>query len=370
MYTLYADESGHTGADYLDKHQPVFVMAGWLVAPSSRAALDAAVARTTGGKAEVKYGKAVKTTQGQAQIARILDDATAAGCIPIVNAWDKRYGVATRMVDSFCDWDHNLVARQAVPVDAGDLRKKLADFIHKRFPDDALELFARAFREADRAGLGEAQKRTVLLFELSGQAGAGQVFGACDVDSLHEDIRDPLPGEQTVSDPHLAAIEAKHNRTVYLPAFYGFIHSADGKLEELGGDGEVVYDQQVEFSKPFLGSFSVLARAERRAPVRISQDQEVMMGILRLKQFTMADSATTPGIQAADALAAAIRYSASNPETLAPGQPLHEPMKALFAIGNGQPSPLYRTVQVTFGPQRLKEVFSPLFAMTAAGTRT
>lgn len=346
---FYVDESGHTGIDHLKADQPVFVMAGWIVPPSLQGGLEEIVGRwSLKDQDEPKFGKAIKKGRGQKRAAGLITEALDLGCVAVVDAWDKRFAIATRMVDSFCDWDHNFVARRAVPVDDHATRRGLAEFIVTRFPEDALAEFARAFQDADPVALEEAKGRAVRLFDLAGSPLLGPIFDACDVGSLVEDIQ----GDDCKRMPEY-------------PSFVNLLHAADGRLVELGLDGEVVYDNLNDLMEPFRDVFSLLSSTGRRVPIWASGAQVGVMGIVRLKSFKMEDSPLTPGIQAADALAAAFRYAMVNPACVELGQALHDPIKRILGLGMGAPqaSALGKTVTISLGPARIKSFFSPFYAI-------
>lgn len=346
--TAYADESGHSGGKYDDADQPVFVTAGWVVPHACETSLSAALAafggRQGGVGAEVKFGKAVKRASARERIATLTDDIMSLGCEPVVDAWEKRFGIATRIVDVFLDIDFNRVAaRYAPPHDKN--RVKSAYFLDRVLPDDCLRNFAVAFQAADVAGLRAAQQRICGLVLLAGQPNLAALIEACDVEAAAADMTPDM----------------RHHRTLNFPSFLAFLGMVDRTFERLDGRGPFVFDDQEEFRASFDEAHGMLAGAN--AVDFVAGDHSFRMGFSRIDSYGMASSDSTPGIQAADALAALVRFVLTNPEEVVAGSATWSAVRRVFGLPQTGIERFGNTSRLTAGEALHRRVGALVFAL-------
>ncbi|MCP3167058.1 DUF3800 domain-containing protein [Myxococcus qinghaiensis] len=105
--TAFLDESGNTGANYLDPQQPVHVLAGWLVREPNMVGFARVVekVREAMEMPELKGGRMLTTTKGRRQMLHLLKEARSFA-LPIFSIWEKRFCAALRVVETFLDPKH------------------------------------------------------------------------------------------------------------------------------------------------------------------------------------------------------------------------------------------------------------------------
>lgn len=353
---VFADESGHSGANYVDRGQPLFATAAVVVPDGhldsvNRVLLDFRNSHTPsrGRAQELKFGTLVKRGANRDAVARLLLDIMALGCEPIVDVWEKRFGIATRIVDAFCDPDYNPLALAGLH--PGDQRRvQVAYFLDRVLPDDALHAFAKAFRKADAEGLREARNRVVRLARLGGQDGLATLIDACDVDELAADC----------------STENRHHRSLNFPSFLAILGMVDRAMERIDQEGPFIFDEQEEFRKPFEEAHEMLEPAN--VVDLVSATTSFRMGFARITEYRMASSSDTPGLQAADALAAVVRSGLCSLEELDPGSDTSTLLRSVFGMpehAGGGPRRFGVTARLSSGEGLLRSFGHAMLAMPA-----
>ena len=150
-FTLYCDEAGNTGPDYLNEAQPVHVVAGWLVPKRREHQWNTAVAqlRDENGASELKGARLLGTRRGVEIAARILEVSREHGCIPRSLVAFKKHCLSLRVLEIFLDPASNPDASW-LPVGADETRREVASLLWTLTPD-RLRSFAEPFRTPDPA---------------------------------------------------------------------------------------------------------------------------------------------------------------------------------------------------------------------------
>jgi hypothetical protein len=99
---FYVDEAGNTGANHLDRDQPYYVAAGWLLRDIDVGRADAAVARARKAteRNELKGAKMLKTVRGT-RAAHELVIELLRFCTPVIVIIEKHYALWSRAVEAF-----------------------------------------------------------------------------------------------------------------------------------------------------------------------------------------------------------------------------------------------------------------------------
>jgi len=320
---IFADESGHSGAKYDDLGQPIFVTAAFIVPDPAMQEVSEELTRfraghqpSRGAAKELKFGPAVGNPRTRDGLAELLDRLMDRGCEAVPDVWEKRFGIATRIVDALCDTDYNPAALAGLhPGDPE--RLQIAYFLDANLPDDALHAFARAYRSVEGPALLAAKDRIVTLARLSGQPGVADLIDGCDVDEL---VADCTPAN-------------RHHRTLNFPSFLGTLGMIDTALERMSRAGPFVFDEQEEFRAPFQDAHGMLEEA--RVVDVVNGTSSFRMGFSRITAFRMESSTSSSGLQAADALAAVVRSALANLDNLDPSSPTSRLMRRVF----GMPEP-------------------------------
>lgn len=278
---IFADEAGHSGANYVDPGQPIFVTAAFIVPERAQNLVRDELTRfreghrpSRGEAIELKFGKMVGNLHTRDALAGLLDRLMDAGCEAVLDVWEKRFGIATRIVDALCDTDFNPAAFCELPPN-DPKRAEIAYFLDATLPDDALHAFARAYRTTDVEALRSARARISLLARLGGEHGVANLIDSCDVDKLVDDYTQ----------------DNRHHRTLNFPSFLAILGMIDTALERMALEGPFVFDEQDEFRASFHEAHGMLEEAN--VVDMVNGPSEFRMGFSRITAFRMESSATT-----------------------------------------------------------------------------
>src|SRR5690349_17912865 len=118
IVTVYCDESGNDGPNYLNPHQPFYVLAGWAV-PDKRI-VDATLAvertrvRIVPDADELKF-KMFKKSEGRREaVIALMSELGQLGLVPIFVFAEKRFCIAAKIVETFLDPYYNPLVRNGL----------------------------------------------------------------------------------------------------------------------------------------------------------------------------------------------------------------------------------------------------------------
>lgn len=135
MFNLYFDESGNTGANYLDDKQKYFVYGGWLIPEEKENAIEQEILELF----KLSKAKELKSINGikYYMLDKLFKMMYDNGAIPIFGVADKRYMVAAKIVETFFDHMYNPNVNGYLTFKS-DLKKALADsiFDNKKLIDE------------------------------------------------------------------------------------------------------------------------------------------------------------------------------------------------------------------------------------------
>jgi hypothetical protein len=109
-YILFCDESGNTGTNFLDEKQPYFTLAGWLIKEeniiNSNNYIDNLAIKNQ--IKELKSSNLMKNMKGISIIQDVCFElAFAYSAIPYFVCMDKKFMVASKVVETFFDPEYN-----------------------------------------------------------------------------------------------------------------------------------------------------------------------------------------------------------------------------------------------------------------------
>lgn len=143
MLSLYFDESGNTGTNYLDVKQPYFVYGGWLIGKEKEDEICEGIGRIfCHSKAkELKSKNGLKFEKIKELFHMMLYEFHA---IPVFGVADKRYMVAGKIIETFFDHLYNPNVNGYLTY-RSQLKKSLADCVSKN--DSLLVAFSKLIHD-------------------------------------------------------------------------------------------------------------------------------------------------------------------------------------------------------------------------------
>ena len=298
-YSLFCDESGNAGANYLDLEQPFHVAAGLLVHERSiepvRAIVRGAIGRTQA--AELKGSRMLRSRGGQRDTLAVLRAvARVDGVVPLFVAGERRYCIAGKAVETLLDPFTNPSAHW-LPNHLPDVRESAWESV-SLLPDEVLRVFAEAYEQPTRDGLADAARALSLALVGQGQTRLATSFAAAahHVDAiLEEEFMDNVGG-----------FKHGYNTALNLPMFLHVAKLAD-RLVEARGNGviDVVHDEIRWFDRVFGRGISVLSAGGGPA-IELPRDDgsSIRMNLTQVRSYSVSKSVDEPCIQVADLIAA------------------------------------------------------------------
>lgn len=301
--TIYVDESGNDGPNYLNPETPFYVLAGWVV--PNKNIVDATVLMEglrishVQGNPDLKFRmlkrKPWVITQCVTELGRI-------GLVPMYVLAEKKFCVAGKIVETFMDprFNPRLGMRFTGLV---ELKQELANTIYERLSYDTLTIFAQAYRAPTREKLVAAL-----------EAVANEVSTQINVE-LSELLNGSHPNLSAIIDDELKQVElwGKAMGTLNAPCFISFLMMAD-RLGESGllQPRRLVHDEQGPYQDDYISMYN---HHKDLQPGDYSwyQSMGIHYGAIKnIEEFEIQRSVDQPLIQAADLLAGSIGYLASS----------------------------------------------------------
>lgn len=291
-YTIFCDEAGHTGTNYLDPDQPFYVSAGWLLDHSASCA-PLNLARPRGGQSlEFKAAQALKSERGQAEIMRVFDDLRRLGGVPLFYLGEKRYLLAERVAATLLDVHTN---PDAGWVDIGQGWPAIIQGMY-RLSDPTLARFAQLYHRPSRPSFEETIEAISSELADAHPRLAATIAGASKhVDAIFGHDLDDRVGFRhfQLSSPNLAAL-------------LNVIRLADQFVEFRQGSLEVVHDESLRYADAYGRYVSMLTWPGRSVEGPTLGGKIRRLGFRTVAGFRATDSRTTPHLQAADYLASGV----------------------------------------------------------------
>lgn len=303
-WTLFLDESGNAGPNYLDREQPFHVEGGLLVPDASlplvRSQVAASLSKLPKEAVEIKAANLLKTTKWASLLATTLRAALQVPGVKVLfMIAERRFCLAGRVVDTFLDPDSNPAA-DFLPW--GSVEARLAAWEAVALvSNEAHEEFAAAFRTLDPDALSRAAITVATNLD------------SCEQHRLAEACR------QSVR--HLDEIMRGATHWVNKGFAAGQVHSLNvpvcmhaAKLaDRLFDSGPVratfrlVHDQVDWFNEIFVHASTTLS-GETAMPLELPQaaGPSVRTGLSRLHSTEVANSKSEYCLQLADIVASTV----------------------------------------------------------------
>jgi hypothetical protein len=150
--TVYCDESGNSGPNYIDIPQPFYVLAGWLIPDSHvvevNVAIDEFRKKHFRQPNELKASAVLRDDVTKRNCADLFRTLGKLYCVPMYLIAEKRFCVAGKIVETFLDPAYNTVVKNPFTYDVIS-KQEIANTLYDRLPDEVIVQFAEAYRAPD-----------------------------------------------------------------------------------------------------------------------------------------------------------------------------------------------------------------------------
>jgi hypothetical protein len=301
-HTLFLDESGHAGANYLARSQPFHTEGGILLPddliPTVRQVIFDAL--DTRSAPELKAAAMLDRAKGRRRLAEVLTRVLALDGVAVIFAvGERRYCLAGRAVETLLDPDTNPAAA-FLPNWSVDHREAAWDVV-AALDDAVLEQFADAYEVLDAATMSAAASSLANSLD---SVGLRRIASACRaaIANMVEIVRvENLWVRPGVKHRLVSALN--------LPLCMHATKQADRLVEAVGPAAglRLVHDQINRFDRLLAPAISTLSNGTG-TPLELARNDgsSVRMGLRRLDDFSVEDSRAEPCLQLADIVASSV----------------------------------------------------------------
>lgn len=283
------DESGNTGADLLNPHQPVFALAS--VSLSTAQADELLHRIRTPQTREVKFSRLRRNVAGRRRILEFLKSAELTSVNAKTTYFHKRYMVVTKVVD--------LLVETVAYEDGIDFYKDGANIATSHYHyycmpafcgEGRAKMFLRRFVEMVRTQSSDTIRkfyRTALL-----------LYEQCSDREYAVSLAPILMSQRSID-----LILGNNNKNSLDPAIPAFVQHCSFWGEHFGGQFDLVHDD----SKPIFQERAMLDDLMSRGEEEqiIGYDRRKFVFPLRARGIKFGKSSEDPRLQVADLLASA-----------------------------------------------------------------
>ena len=301
-HTLFVDESGHAGINYLDDAQPFHVAAGILIAHPKRPIAQALVrSKLRDQEKELKGSRLMKSQRGQQRAINILTDIGQAGALPFFVLMDRRFSIAGKLVDVFLDPMHQ-DAVDWLPTSAIQARYDITEWLHDHLYREIVDEFARAYKAPSRDAFDGMLTQLIAFLRTREQGRLALAFAGAQR-NLNEILEAETYGNAAGAHAQWASLN--------MPAFVQLVRMVDVIMDAPRGRYDVTHDVTVEFEALFEHVLARFNQPDATTPDLKLPDGTTHRGVLRnFGAFQTSNSTQEPMLQAADLLAASVNQVA------------------------------------------------------------
>ncbi|PRQ08744.1 DUF3800 domain-containing protein [Enhygromyxa salina] len=331
-FTLYCDEAGNTGINYLDPAQPVHVIAGWVV-PKEREqqwATEIASLRAQQRAPELHGVTLLKSSKGRKLAAKILEAGLRNGCLPTSLVAFKGHCLSLRAVETFLDPMLNPGAVW-LPSGANETRRGIATLLWQEVPD-AVREFGACFKTPDRSTWTAAVTGIANALDAANVTSRNGTLVSNLVRSLRQALVPEVMDEIIDSERRTVWGTGKRYEAMSLnfPVFLNFMRNLDMLMH--GAVLDVIHDETLQFEAVFRQGVELFGKLGR-IDVRVEDGTAWRLSAGSYRSFTTRDSKDVIGLQAADIMAASVFRVAKRAHDDEPLTNEEEPLAAL-ALGH------------------------------------
>lgn len=295
-WTVFCDETGNSGGNYMDQAQPFYLVGGFMV-PGDEETYTEAIeqcARSLRIEGEL-HGTHLLGRRGALKtINKLFGNLADQGCVPTFAFAEKKFSVAARVIETLLDPLFNDLVGNSFTYD-NNLKRDLAERVYK-LPYATLAHFAEAYISSN------AELMPIIAESISTQL---LLLDERDLSKLIrgslKHIEDNMATEMQGNDgwPRRSAI------TINLPIAMLFFNI----LERLGRTTDarinVVHDNTSQFEEAFKKGFNLFANA-RSDTVVLGDGTEILLGFEYVTKLSFVDSKCSRWVQAADILVSVV----------------------------------------------------------------
>ncbi|MCU4797362.1 DUF3800 domain-containing protein [Bacillus cereus] len=296
-YTIFCDESGNSGSNYLDKEQPFYIIAGWIVPDKNlkETSIISECAENLGIEGELHGTKLIKRKKAQQEFIFLIKKlGHEIECIPTFVLVEKRYCIAAKIIETLLDPSYNDEVDNRYTYD-NLMKKQLVEKLYTA-PDEYLSKFINSYNDANPVLMESAINLLCEFLESNNESDLSRKLKGA-IKYLENNLESEKKAREHLPNKAMMSLN--------LPAYVSYITL----LEQLGGlinaKFSLVHDKTKQFEEAYSLMFKTFSEAES-SEYTLTDGNSILLGFKYLKAFSFEDSKESRWIQAADILASVI----------------------------------------------------------------
>ncbi|TGK65304.1 DUF3800 domain-containing protein [Leptospira kanakyensis] len=294
MYSVYVDESGNTGARYIDDEQPIYVLAGWVIKQPEPTRELINYLKRFQGQSERKASTLFRNYNWPKTLSETFAYLGSLRSYPTYIIVYKRYLLAAKLIETLLDPLYNKLVPNKFSFDM-ETKKEWAMNICEL---TSLSKFDNGLKNIDHTLIKESVQEIIIHLKRLG----------------NKDFETYLKGsiESLEQNPETNGI-GNHKETKRMNSLNGSIAiSLFNQIEHMGRlvneDFTIIHDENAHYEGVFNLLFDSISDGEKKDYL-LSNGGIMHSGYERLKKIHFAKSEESPWLQMADLLAGAISRS-------------------------------------------------------------
>ena len=295
-YVVFCDESGNSGSNFLDKDQPFFIIAGWIVPKTiinnTEAIHDFANSMNIVG--EIHGTNIIRGRKGQQAIIELFKKLGKIGCVPSFIFAEKKYCIAGKIVETLLDPEHNDTVDNGFSWD-NEKKKQLAEVFYN-LPEDLLRIFAQAYRTHD------------ISLMISCTTDISAYLSTVNNQELSQKIMSSLTHIETNMElERICSIKYpnKAMASLNLPTITSYINILEQFGRAINAKISIVHDKIIQYEDAYKEVYHIYANSTP-SEFTLTNGAKIIFGFDHLSEIAFVPSNDNHWVMAADLLASTL----------------------------------------------------------------
>lgn len=294
MASVYIDESGQTGPDFLSESEKYFILAGWLDKNEilNRKENKIELMKLL-GDAEIKSNKLLSTKHGTEKVLQVYDFMISKQCEPFLAVVNKRLCIPMRIVEVLMDPNYNSkIPKSFETQDFWSVKKEYVSNLYDLMNDVEIQQFAEIYRGKDMSFDKRVRAMKAYISDLSLSLLSKNKELAILIGEANNSIQENLEDEEEEKSKKMAR-QAPNTWLLYCLLLKIAQHAEHNNYRvNVFHDNQFSYQTSIEDMIQFIVQNPDLFEGNQKLD--------------RINQIKFVDSKSNPCIQAADILAGAV----------------------------------------------------------------
>lgn len=322
-YLFFCDESGNSGSNALDKNQPYYILAGWLIHKNKVKQNIEIIKKYSGKKKELKSTNMLRKLKDQMQAKNMIKELLDTGSLPVISILEYRFSIAMRIIEFLIDHEYNDKVSSAFEAD--HMKKKIFASIVYELPDNILEIFFNGYKLYDKKLIIQSVHAIINHSFNSHNELLCKNYNMTEIEynSVINELKSLLKGcinklNQNIESQRKCHLDSENNvmKSLNLPMFVVMLQTLQNLALEDNKKIQIIHDSSREFSEGYLKAFNLYANNDQNEIFKFNDGSQIIITNELLKDISFVESQNEYIIQAADIFAGSLNKSLKDKKVL------------------------------------------------------